>query len=93
MPCSLVGRLHRVVGTYCLRLKCKCGLLYINVSEVYLISYTLKMEAAASSEALVRFYQSTRYHIPEDSNLHIRRSENVKSHKYEYSDMCWGWDY
>jgi hypothetical protein len=40
----------------------------------------LKMEAAGFSTMLVTFYRATRRHIPEDSNLHIVRRENLKSH-------------
>jgi hypothetical protein len=38
------------------------------------------MEAASTSETSVNFYQTTRRNIPEDSHLHIRRSEKLKSH-------------
>jgi hypothetical protein len=39
----------------------------------------LMMEAASTSETSVNFYQ-TWLNIIEDSHIHIRRSENVKSH-------------
>jgi hypothetical protein len=38
------------------------------------------MEAARTSETLVNFYQTTRRYNPEDSNLHTRRRENLKSY-------------
>jgi hypothetical protein len=38
------------------------------------------MEAASASETLVNFYQTARCNNPEDSNLHTRRRENLKSH-------------
>jgi hypothetical protein len=37
------------------------------------------MEAAGISGASFYFYQITRRNIPEDSHLHIRRLENLKS--------------
>jgi hypothetical protein len=37
-------------------------------------------EAASTSETSVNFYQTTRRYIPEDSHLHTRRRENLKSH-------------
>jgi hypothetical protein len=40
----------------------------------------LMMEAARTSETLVNFYQTTRCYNPEDSNLHTRRRENLKSY-------------
>jgi hypothetical protein len=40
----------------------------------------LMMEAANTSETSVNFYQTTRHNIPEDSHLHTRRRENLKSH-------------
>jgi hypothetical protein len=40
----------------------------------------LMMEAVSSSEMLVSIYQTTRRNIPEDSHLHTRRHENLKSH-------------
>jgi hypothetical protein len=40
----------------------------------------LMMEAAITSEMLVNFYQTTWCNSPEDSHLHTRRRENLKSH-------------
>jgi hypothetical protein len=40
----------------------------------------LMMEAASTSETSVRFYQTTRYSIPEDGHLHTRRCEKLRSH-------------
>jgi hypothetical protein len=42
----------------------------------------LKMEEASISETSVNFYQSTWWSIPEDSQLHARRRENLKSHTW-----------
>jgi hypothetical protein len=38
------------------------------------------MEAASTSETSTNFYQITRRINPEDSHLHTRRRENLKSH-------------
>jgi hypothetical protein len=38
------------------------------------------MEAASTSETSVNFYQTTRRIITEDSHLHNRRRENLRSH-------------
>jgi hypothetical protein len=38
------------------------------------------MEAEYTSEASVNFYQTARRNIPEDSHLHTRSRENLKSH-------------
>jgi hypothetical protein len=43
----------------------------------------LMMEAAGTSETSVNFYKTTRRNIPEDSHLHTRRCENLKSHQEE----------
>jgi hypothetical protein len=40
----------------------------------------LMMKAASTSETSVNFYQTTRRNNPEDSHLHTRRRENLKSH-------------
>jgi hypothetical protein len=40
----------------------------------------LLMEAAGSLEMLVNVYQTTRQHIPEDSNLYNHQLENLKAH-------------
>jgi hypothetical protein len=40
----------------------------------------LMMEAARTSETSVNFYQTARRNNPEDSCLHTRRRENLKSH-------------
>jgi hypothetical protein len=39
------------------------------------------MEAASTSETSANFYQTTRRTDTEDSHLHTRRRENLKSHK------------
>jgi hypothetical protein len=41
---------------------------------------TLMMEAARTFETSVIIYLNTRQYIPEDSELHTRRRENLKSH-------------
>jgi hypothetical protein len=38
------------------------------------------MEAASTSETAANFYQTTPHNDPEDSHLHTRRRENLKSH-------------
>jgi hypothetical protein len=42
----------------------------------------LMMEAASTSETSVNFYQTTRRYNPEDSHLHNRRRENLKSYLF-----------
>jgi hypothetical protein len=39
------------------------------------------MEAASTSETSVNFYQTTWCKKPEDSHLHTRHRENLKSHQ------------
>jgi hypothetical protein len=39
----------------------------------------MMMEAVITSETSVNFYETTRRNIPEDSHLHTRRRENLKS--------------
>jgi hypothetical protein len=39
------------------------------------------MEAANTSETSVNFYQTTWPNVPEDSHLHTRRRQNLKSHQ------------
>jgi hypothetical protein len=41
------------------------------------------MEAARTSETSFDTYLTTRQYIPEDSELHIRRRENLQSHILE----------
>jgi hypothetical protein len=38
------------------------------------------MEAVSTSETSVNFLETTRRNIPEDSQLHARRRENLKYH-------------
>jgi hypothetical protein len=54
-----------------------------DVSEEYAapIMRTLMMEAARTSETSVDTQLRTRQYIPEDSELHTSRRENLKSHK------------
>jgi hypothetical protein len=40
----------------------------------------LMMEAVRTSEVSVNVYETTRRNVPEDSQLHIRRRENIKCH-------------
>jgi hypothetical protein len=40
----------------------------------------LMMEALNTSETLVNFYQNTRRNSPENSHLHTRHHDNLKSH-------------
>jgi hypothetical protein len=42
------------------------------------------MEAVLTSEPPVNFNVTTRRYIPEDSKLHTRRLENVKSHNMPF---------
>jgi hypothetical protein len=42
----------------------------------------LMMEAAKTSETLVKFYQTTRRYNPEDSHLRTHRRENLKSYQH-----------
>jgi hypothetical protein len=54
-----------------------------DVSEVHAVSIiiiALTMEATSASETLVKFCQSTRRNNPEDSHLHTRRREKLKSY-------------
>jgi hypothetical protein len=49
------------------------------------------MEAVSTSETSVNFYQTARRNIPEDSHLHTRRRENLKSHqlrRYQTMLIC-----
>jgi hypothetical protein len=59
-----------------------CSQMSTDVSEVRAASIiALMMEAARTSETSVNIYLTTRQYIPEDSELHTRRRENLKSHK------------
>jgi hypothetical protein len=51
------------------------------VSRSLVQLFALMMEAACTSEGSVNFFQTTRRNNPEDSHLHYRRRENLKSHK------------
>jgi hypothetical protein len=42
---------------------------------------TLMMDAAHTSETSVYFNETTRRYIPEGYHLHIRRRENLNSHR------------
>jgi hypothetical protein len=53
-----------------------------------LVEIALMIEAVSTSKKSVNFYEATQRNIPEDSHLHTRRRENLKSHnaygKYVY---------
>jgi hypothetical protein len=54
----------------------------IDVSEVRAASIIRAMMAARTSETSVDSQLRTRQYIPEDSELHTRRRENLKYHMY-----------
>jgi hypothetical protein len=57
------------------------GQFYEQTDGVVMGSLTaLVVEAADTSEMLVDIQLRTRQYIPEDSELHTRRRENLKSH-------------
>jgi mannose/fructose-specific phosphotransferase system component IIA len=72
-----------------------CSLVnFTGVSEVLTaLNITLMMEAASTSETSANFYQTTRRNIPEDSHLHTRRREQLKSQEDDSSIelMKWKW--
>jgi hypothetical protein len=55
-----------------------------DVSEVrtasIITAIALMVEVVRTSEKSVNIYLTTRKYIPEDSKLHTRRRENLKSH-------------
>jgi hypothetical protein len=46
------------------------------------MALTLMGEAANTYEMSANFYQTTQRNSPEDSNLHTRHHENLKSHLF-----------
>jgi hypothetical protein len=44
----------------------------------------LIIKALSASETTANLYQTTRLNIPEDSHLHTRRRENLRSHLKEF---------
>jgi hypothetical protein len=55
-----------------------------DVSEVCAASIiALMMEATFTSETSVDIQLRTRQYIPQNAELHTRRRENLKSHKYK----------
>jgi hypothetical protein len=54
-------------------------LVVAEVAEVLTASIALTMEAPSTSETSVNFYLTTLRNNPEDSHLHTRRLENLKS--------------
>jgi hypothetical protein len=59
---------------------------FTDVSEVFSASI-IRAIIANTSGTSVNFYQTTRRNIPEESHLHTRRRENLKSHKENF-----GWN-
>jgi hypothetical protein len=65
---------------------------FTNVSEVLaasIIKAMMMMEALSTSKTLVNFYQTTRCNNPENSHLHTRRRENLKSHSFDWLFFDW----
>jgi hypothetical protein len=60
-----------------------------DVSEVRAASFiALMMEAARTSETSVDIQLRTRQYIPEDSELHAHRRENLKAHIFDITTQC-----
>jgi hypothetical protein len=53
----------------------------------WVVAIALMTEATSTSETSVITYQTTRRNIPENSNFHTRRRENLKSHKVSKRDV------
>jgi hypothetical protein len=72
-----------------------------NVNRLFMklrIFITLMIEAARTSETSVDIQLRTRQYIPEDSELHTRHRENLKSHRlfmliFFISDCLWSTDW
>jgi hypothetical protein len=83
-PCSLVDIDRRFRGTYCLYHQgdeLETGSHVSNQFFARGLLIALMMEAVSTSKTSVNFYQTTRRNNPEDSHLHTRRRESLKSHK------------
>jgi hypothetical protein len=52
-----------------------------SITRAMMMAIALMMEATSISETSVNFYQNTWHNNPENSHLHTRRRENLKSHK------------
>jgi hypothetical protein len=48
----------------------------------WVLAIALMMEAASTSKTSVNFHETTRRYNPEDSHLHSRRRENLKSYMF-----------
>jgi hypothetical protein len=46
---------------------------------VFWVAIALMMDAESTSGTSLNFYQTTRRYNPEDSHLHTRRRENLRS--------------
>jgi hypothetical protein len=64
-PCSLVEADRRLEK--------------LTASIMRSMMFTLMMEAVSTSEISVNFYETIWRNIPEDSNLHTRRHENLNN--------------
>jgi hypothetical protein len=58
------------------------GVLAASIIKATIVA--LMTEVKSTSETSVNFYQTTWRNIPEDSHLHTRRRENLKSHNEKY---------
>jgi hypothetical protein len=63
-----------------------CSIIFANrIKNTVMMMIALTMEAVSTSETSANFYQTARRNIPEDSYLHTRRRENLKSHLHKCS--------
>jgi hypothetical protein len=60
--------------------------LILKVAVFWVLALALMMEVAITSDTSLNFYQTTRRNNSEDSHLHTRRRENLKSHEFNF---CW----
>lgn len=71
----------RICGCYPIEKCLKWSLRHVEVRLLgkHVVHSAVKIEAIGYSEALAPLCQVTRCHISEVSNIHTRRSENLKS--------------
>jgi hypothetical protein len=74
-----------IYNNYCRYVKCAKSHIVVGPLKVWV---ALTMEAARTSETSVDIQLTTRQYIPEDSELHTRRRENLKSHTSVLLRIC-----